>query len=118
MVKRKSIAFVLSDFIDENYENELRHVAKKHDVIGVKVYDNLDMELPKIGLLQVQDVETGESKWIDTDDKQTQNVYRNRAVFYDKNYDQSFMKAGADKLKIKTEQSYVHVLMNFFKKRA
>jgi uncharacterized protein (DUF58 family) len=118
MVKRKSIAFVLSDFIDENYENELRHVAKKHDVIGVKVYDNLDMELPKIGLLQVQDVETGESKWIDTDDKQTQNVYRNRAVFYDKNYDQSFMKAGADKLKIKTEQSYVHILMNFFKKRA
>jgi uncharacterized protein (DUF58 family) len=118
MVKRKSIAFVLSDFIDENYENELRHVAKKHDVIGVKVYDNLDMELPAIGLLQVQDVETGESKWIDTNDKQTQNVYRDRAVFYDKNYDQSFMKAGADKLKIKTEQSYVHVLMNFFKKRA
>lgn len=118
MVKRKSIAFVLSDFIDENYENELRHVAKKHDVIGVKVYDNLDMELPKIGLLQVQDVETGEAKWIDTDDKQTQQVYSQRATFYDKNYDTSFMKAGADKLKIKTEQSYVHILMNFFKKRS
>jgi uncharacterized protein (DUF58 family) len=118
MVKRKSIAFVLSDFIDENYENELRHVAKKHDVIGVKVYDNLDMELPKIGLLQVQDVETGEAKWIDTDDKQTQQIYSQRATFYDKNYDTSFMKAGADKLKIKTEQSYVHILMNFFKKRS
>lgn len=118
MVKRKSIAFVLSDFIDENYENELRHVAKKHDVIGIKVYDNLDMELPKIGLLQVQDVETGESKWIDTNDKETQNVYKQRAMFYDKNYDTSFMKAGADKLKINTAQSYVHILMNFFKKRS
>jgi uncharacterized protein (DUF58 family) len=118
MVKRKSIAFVLSDFIDENYENELRHVAKKHDVIGIKVYDNLDMELPKIGLLQVQDVETGESKWIDTDDVQTQKVYNQRATFYDKNYDTSFMKAGADKLKINTAQSYVHILMNFFKKRS
>ena len=118
MVKKKSIAFILSDFIDEKYENELRHVAKKHDVIGVKVYDNLDMELPKIGLLQVQDVETGESKWIDTNDKQTQKVYSERAMFYDKNYDQSFMKAGADKLKIKTAQSYVHILMNFFKKRS
>lgn len=118
MVKKKSIAFILSDFIDEKYENELRHVAKKHDVIGVKVYDNLDMELPKIGLLQVQDVETGASKWIDTNDKQTQKVYSERALFYDKNYDHSFMKAGADKLKIKTAQSYVHILMNFFKKRS
>ena len=118
MVKRKSIAFVLSDFIDENYADELRHIAKKHDVIGVKVYDHLDMELPNIGLLQIQDVETGETKWIDTGDTQTQKIYKERAVFYDKNYEQSFIKAGADKLKIKTEQSYVHVLMNFFKKRA
>jgi|JI6StandDraft_1071083.scaffolds.fasta_scaffold50768_2 uncharacterized protein (DUF58 family) len=118
MVKRKSIAFILSDFIDENYADELRHIAKKHDVVGVKVYDNLDMELPNIGLLQIQDVETGETKWIDTNDAQTQKNYKQRAVFYDKNYEQSFIKAGADKLKIKTEQSYVHVLMNFFKKRA
>jgi uncharacterized protein (DUF58 family) len=118
MVKRKSIAFILSDFIDENYADELRHIAKKHDVVGVKVYDNLDMELPNIGLLQIQDVETGETKWIDTSDAQTQKNYKQRAVFYDKNYEQSFIKAGADKLKIKTEQSYVHVLMNFFKKRA
>jgi uncharacterized protein (DUF58 family) len=118
MVKRKSIAFILSDFIDENYADELRHIAKKHDVVGVKVYDNLDMELPNIGLLQIRDVEAGESKWIDTSDAQTQKNYKQRAVFYDKNYEQSFIKAGADKLKIKTEQSYVHVLMNFFKKRA
>ncbi len=118
MVKRKSIAFILSDFIDENYADELRLIAKKHDVVGVKVYDNLDMELPNIGLLQIQDVETGETKWIDTSDAQTQKNYKQRAVFYDKNYEQSFIKAGADKLKIKTEQSYVHVLMNFFKKRA
>ncbi len=118
MVKRKSIAFVLSDFIDEHYSDELRHISKKHDVIGVKVYDPLDMELPKIGLLQIQDVETGEKKWIDTNDKNTQQTYSARAQFYDKNFDNSFLKAGADRLKIKTEQPYVHILMNFFKKRA
>jgi len=118
MVKRKSIAFVLSDFIDENYANELRHISKKHDVIGVKVYDNLDMELPNIGLLQVQDVETGETKWLDTKDKQTQKAYSERASFYDNIYNDSFVKAGADKLKINTAQAYVHILMNFFKKRA
>ena len=108
----------LSDFIDENYENELRHIAKKHDVIGVKIHDQLDNELPNIGLLQVQDVETNETKWIDTNDTETQRIYKERARFYDKNYDNSFLKAGADKLKINTSQSYVHVLMNFFKKRS
>lgn len=118
MVKRKSIAFVLSDFIDENYADQLRHVAKKHDVIGVKVYDQLDEQLLNVGLLQVRDVESETVKWIDTSDKQTQKIYRERAEFYDKNFEQSFMKANADRLKIKTEQSYVHILMNFFKKRA
>lgn len=118
MVKRKSIAFVLSDFIDENYADELRHISKKHDVIGIKVYDNLDMQLPKIGLLQVCDVETGETKWIDTNDATTRRIYEERANVYDRNFDQSFLKAGADKLKINTAQSYVHILMNFFKKRA
>ena len=118
MMKRKCIAFVLSDFIDENYADELQHIAKKHDVIGIKVYDQLDMELPQIGLLQVCDVETGDTKWIDTSNTDTQKTYKERAAFYDKNFDKSFMKAGADKLKIKTEQPYVHILMNFFKKRS
>jgi len=118
MVKRKSITFILSDFIDENYADELRHISKKHDVIGIKVYDQLDMELPDVGLLQVRDVETGDARWIDTGAIDTQKAYKERASFYDKNFEQSFLKAGADKLKIKTEQSYVHILMNFFKKRA
>ncbi len=118
MVKRKSIAFVLSDFIDENYADELRHISKKHDVVGIKIYDQLDEELPKVGLLQVRDVETNETRWIDTNDTNTQKIYKERATFYDKNFEQSFMKAGADKLKIRTEQSYVHILMNFFKKRS
>ena len=86
--------------------------------IGGKVYDNLDMEFPNIGLLQVQDVETGETKWLDTKDKQTQKAYSERASFYDNIYNDSFVKAGADKLKINTAQAYVHILMNFFKKRA
>ncbi len=118
MVKRKSIAFVLSDFLDDDYADELRHIAKKHDVIGIKVYDNLDLELPNIGLLQVKDVETGKTKWIDTNHATTRTAYAQRATLFDKNYENSFVKAGADKLRINTAQSYVHILMNFFKKRA
>ncbi len=118
MVKRKSIVFIISDFMDENYADELKHVAKKHDTIGIKVFDALDNELPKIGLLQVQDVETGQTHWIDTKDKTTLSTYMERGVFYDKNFENSFIKAGADKIKINAAKPYVHLLMNFFKKRA
>ena len=60
--KQKSIAFILSDFLDSNYEDALRIAGKKHDVIGIKIYDKMDMELPNAGLLQVQDAESGELK--------------------------------------------------------
>ncbi len=118
MVKRKSIVFIISDFMDENYADELKHVAKKHDTIGIKVFDALDNELPKIGLLHVQDVETGQTHWIDTNDKTTLSAYKERGFFYDKNFENSFIKSGADKIKINAAKPYVHLLMNFFKKRA
>src|SRR4029079_5438648 len=66
VTRQKSIAFILSDFLDANYEDALRISGKKHDVIGIKIYDKMDMELPKAGLLQVQDAETGTTKWIDS----------------------------------------------------
>ena len=56
----------MSDFLDANYEDALRIAGKKHDVIGIKIYDKMDMELPNAGLLQVQDAESGEKKWIDS----------------------------------------------------
>ncbi|MEI9946827.1 MAG: VWA domain-containing protein [Chitinophagaceae bacterium] len=61
--RQKSIAFILSDFLDANYEDALRIAAKKHDVIGIKIYDKMDMTLPNAGLLQVQDAESGQTKW-------------------------------------------------------
>src|SRR5204862_1821957 len=64
--RQKSIAFILSDFLDANYEQALRIASKKHDVIGIKLYDKMDMELPNAGLLQIQDVESGNTKWVDS----------------------------------------------------
>ena len=64
--RQKSIAFILSDFLDANYEQALRVAGKKHDVIGIKLYDKMDMELPDAGLLQVQDAESGDTKWVDS----------------------------------------------------
>lgn len=116
-VKKKSIVFVISDYLGENYFEPLSHLAKKHDVIGVRVFDKLDQELPDAGLMQLYDVEAGKPVWVDTSDSGIRKTYSERAVHFRKNYEQSFGKSGADQLQIRTDQPYVKVLMNFFKKR-
>ncbi len=115
---QKSIAFVLSDFTEVQYENDLKVIAGRHDVIGVRIYDKMDMLLPDAGLLQVQDLETGKTKWIDSSDKMVQYNYNKRFLEQSdlsKNY---FRKAGADLLHIRTDEDYVKVLQQFFIKRS
>ncbi len=115
---QKSIAFVLSDFTDVQYENDLKVIAGRHDVIGLRIYDKMDMQLPDAGLLQVQDLETGKTKWIDSSDKMVQYNYNKRFLEQadlSKNY---FRKAGADLLHIRTDEDYVKVLQQFFIKRS
>jgi uncharacterized protein (DUF58 family) len=115
---QKSIAFVLSDFTDVQYESDLKVIAGRHDVIGLRIYDKMDMLLPDAGLLQVQDLETGKTKWIDSSDKMVQYNYNKRFLEQSdlsKNY---FRKAGADLLHIRTDEDYVKVLQQFFIKRS
>src|SRR5215210_4587559 len=73
--KHKSIVFVLSDFADAGYKDILRVAAKRHDVIGIQVFDKRDEQLPKVGLLQVHDAESGKKVWIDTNDTFTRFKY-------------------------------------------
>src|SRR5687767_4748157 len=73
--RQKSIAFVLSDFIDDRYHDQLRIASKKHDVIGLKIYDRMDRQLPDVGLLRVEDAETGTQKWVDTSNKMVRDAY-------------------------------------------
>jgi len=109
---------VLSDFTDVEYENDLKVIAGRHDVIGLRIYDKMDILLPDAGLLQVQDLETGKTKWIDSSDKAVQYNYNKRFMEQSdlsKNY---FRKAGADLLHIRTDEDYVKVLQQFFIKRS
>jgi uncharacterized protein (DUF58 family) len=115
--RQQSIAFVLSDFIDANYEEALRVTAKKHDVIGIKVYDQMDMELPAIGLVQVRDAESGKTKWVDTGSAYVRQEYLQeffRVTEYSTNV---FKKSGSDLLHIRTGDDYVKVLQRFFVSR-
>jgi len=112
--RQKSIAFVLSDFLDANYADALRVAARKHDIIGIKVYDKMDMELPKAGMLQVQDAEDGETEWVDTSNEYVRHEYQQEFFRVTDYSTESFKKAGCDLLHLKTGDDYVRVLQRFF----
>ena len=115
--KQKSIAFILSDFLDANYEDALRIAGKKHDVIGIKLYDKMDMLLPDAGLLQVRDAENGNTKWVDSSNSFVRYAYQQEIFRVTEYSTQAFKKAGCDLLHIKTGEDYVKILQRFFLSR-
>ena len=118
ITRHKSIVFILSDFADEGYSEALRVAAKKHDVIGVQVFDKNDNTLPDIGLVQMQDAETGKNIWLDTSDSRMKFYYQQQFEKIQSDARQVFRTAGADLLQIATGQDYVKILQQFFIKRA
>ena len=118
ITRHKSIVFILSDFADEGYHEALRVAAKKHDVIGVQVFDKNDAALPNIGLMQTKDAETNETIWLDSNDTMVKYYYQQQFLKIQTDAQQTFRKAGADLLQIATGQDYVKALQQFFIKRA
>ena len=117
ITRQKSIAFLLSDFLDKGYDNDLKIIGKKHDVIGLKVYDKMDMTLPDVGILQVQDSETEKLTWIDTSDAVVRHNYQQHFLTQSDVCKKYFRKAGADLLHIRTDDDYVKILQQFFHNR-
>ncbi|HMH34075.1 MAG TPA: DUF58 domain-containing protein [Puia sp.] len=112
--RQKSIAFILSDFLDEKFEDALKVAGKKHDVIGVKVYDKMDMQLPEAGLLEIEDAETGSIQWVDTNDYLVRSNYQQSFFSFTERCKSVFLKAGCDLLHMRTDEDYVKVLQKFF----
>ncbi|HEX6190759.1 MAG TPA: DUF58 domain-containing protein [Chitinophagaceae bacterium] len=117
VTRQKSIAFVLSDFLDANYEDALRIAGKKHDVVGMKLYDQMDMKLPDAGLIQVQDSENNTTKWVDSSNSFVRYNYEQEFFRVTDYSTQTFKKAGCDLLHIRTDEDYVKVLQRFFLSR-
>ena len=115
--RQKSIAFILSDFLDANYEDALRVAAKKHDVTGIKIYDKMDMQLPNAGLLQVRDAENGTSRWVDSSNSFVRYSYEQEFFRVTEYATQHFKKAGLDLLHVRTGEDYVKILQRFFLSR-
>jgi uncharacterized protein (DUF58 family) len=116
--RQKSIAFVLSDFMDQQYEDALKVAGKKHDVTGIKVYDKMDMQLPDAGMLQVMDAETGQTKWIDSSNDFVRQEYQRLFLEATERCKNIFVKAGCDLLHMRTDDDYVKVLQKFFLARS
>jgi len=118
VMKKKVIAFVLSDFIADDYHQTMKIVAKKHDVTGIRVFDKREEEIPNLGMVQMQDEETGELMLVNTSSKSVRNNY---SKFYHekvKYYKDSFTKSGAGAIDCRVDESYVKKLLGYFKHRA
>jgi len=116
-IKKKCTAFVLSDFVDRNFEEAIQIANNKHDVIAIRVYDPRETEIPDIGLTKFKDAETGKTLWIDTSSKAIRNQYK---AWYQENerfLKRIFLKNGIDAASIRTDQDYVKQLIGLFKKR-
>jgi uncharacterized protein (DUF58 family) len=116
--RHKSIVFLLSDFADAGYHDALRVAAKRHDVVGVQVFDQRDQQLPKVGLIQLRDAETGNMVVVDTNDAYTRYKYDQQFQKVLDDAKISFRKAGADLMQLATGQDYVKLLQQFFIRRA
>ena len=122
--RQKAIVFLLSDFLDgnggqggnrdANFEDALKVAGKKHDLIGIKIYDRMDMQLPEIGMIEAEDSETGGRYWVDTDDYLVRTNYQQYFFNQTEQCKTIFQKAGCDLLHLRTDEDYVKILQRFF----
>ena len=116
-IKKKSIAFLISDFMDEGYEKILRIVGRKHDLIGIVLDDRREKEIPNLGLIKLADAETGVERWIDTSSRRV----REKMIFNRKEKEKIrnsiFIKSRLDKIEVTTGSNYIQPLVQFFRRR-
>jgi len=117
-IKKKSITFLITDFMDQNYEDALKIAAKKHDMVGLWIYDKRETELTGMGLMKVRDAETREITWIDTTSTYVRHAFQE---IYRKKQEETIdilKKSGVDYVAIASHEDYVKPLMRLFSKRA
>ncbi len=117
VMKKKAIVFILSDFVADDYQQTLKIVGGKHDVTGIRVYDRREEEIPNLGMVQMEDEETGELLLVNTGSKKIRSnyskYYRERVDYFR----DSFNRSGAGSLSSRVDESYVKKLLGYFKRR-
>ncbi|MCQ2217594.1 MAG: DUF58 domain-containing protein [Paludibacteraceae bacterium] len=118
VIKKRCTAFIISDFMDQNYEKAMIIANRKHDMAALHIYDKRETQLPSIGLLKVKDAESGADLWVDTSDKKLRNAYEEHWRKRQEEIKQVFNKSGVDSVSISTDDDYVKALLKLFSFRS
>ncbi|MCZ6701969.1 MAG: DUF58 domain-containing protein [Ignavibacteria bacterium] len=116
-IKKRSIVFLLSDFMDQGYSKILKVVGKKHDLIGIILDDRRENELPAIGLVKLTDAETGQERWIDTSSNRVRKMMRKTRGEAVNKRNALFLTSRIDRIQIETGKDYIKPLVQFFRLR-
>ena len=114
---RRSIVFMVSDFLTSNYMTPLRIANKRHDMVAITITDPREIQLPPVGLIELEDVETGEEVLIDTNDKAWLQAYQKMNIQRREERDREFRLMGVDAVHISTDRPYIDPLIQFFRMR-
>ena len=117
VIKKRSISFIISDFISANYQKSIKIIKKRHDIIGIKLNDKSEKDLPNIGIIPLQNSETGEKYFLDSSNKKVREKFSNEKIFNDQKIKIFFQQNGIDLIELNTGEEYIKPLMNFFKNR-
>lgn len=116
--KRKAVVFLVSDFQDSNYEKELRVTARRHDVIACPISDPCEWTLPNVGLIELQDPESGELLLVDTASTAVRNAFEARAAQDREALMRFFKRSGMDTVALSTDRAYIDDVRALFRRRA
>jgi uncharacterized protein (DUF58 family) len=117
ILKKRAIVFILSDFMDSNYDKPLKILARKHDVVAVQVLDNAELELPQTGVLKLADPETGASAWVNTSSPKVRRQFGEMVKREQAALASSLQQMQVDHILIRSSDPYVRVLRDFFEQR-
>ncbi|MDR1678999.1 MAG: DUF58 domain-containing protein [Prevotellaceae bacterium] len=118
VIKKRSTAFLISDFISGDFADALNIAARKHDIIALQVYDALEKELPAVGLIKFADAETDAEIWVDSSDNRLRMAYKNHWEENQVHLQKLFLKNNIDSVSVSTREDFVKSLMKLFKMRA
>ena len=116
-IKKRCTAFLISDFLTEGFEDELKIANKKHDLVALQIFDEREIEIPNVGMVQLQDAESGAIQWFDTSSEKNRTSYKASALKQQGEIQELMRRSGVDHTKIATHQSYIQPLMTLFKRR-
>ncbi|QTD36195.1 DUF58 domain-containing protein [Polaribacter batillariae] len=115
VLKKRAIVFMLSDFMDDDYEKTIKIAAKKHDLTGIRVFDKRDQEIPNLGMVPMLDAETGDVQLINTASKSVRTSYKANALRLQDYYINTFKRSGAGTISTRVDESYVKKMLGYFK---